>query len=103
MSHSLRKGYVSDVYAIKVPLTNIRYAGGWSTNSTVIESKYIDFTMRHTYAALLFFGYLKKDTPPREPTCRLHPRNNHAGPDLEFSAIAQAPATNMALASSADP
>jgi hypothetical protein len=44
-------------------LTDIRYAGGWSTNSMVLESKYIDFTMRPTHAALLFFGYLKKDTP----------------------------------------
>jgi hypothetical protein len=25
------------------------------------ESKYVDFTIRPTKAALLFFGYLKKD------------------------------------------
>jgi hypothetical protein len=28
-----------------------------------MESKYIDFTMRPTQAALLFFGYMKNDTP----------------------------------------
>ena len=61
--HNLRKGVASDAYAIKAPLTNIRYAWGWSTNSTVLESWYIDFTMRPKQAALLFFDYLKKDTP----------------------------------------
>jgi len=61
-SHSLRKGTASTTYAIKAPLTVIRYAGGWFTNFTVLKSKYIDFTMRPTQAALLFFGYLKKDT-----------------------------------------
>ena len=48
-------------YAIKVRLNDIRYAGGWFTKSTVLEFKYVDFTMRPTKAALLFFGYLKKD------------------------------------------
>ena len=62
-SHSLRKVAASIAYAIKAPLIDIRYAGGWSTNSTVLESKYVDFTMRPTQAALVFFGYLKKDTP----------------------------------------
>ena len=45
-SHNLRKGAASDAYAIKIPLTDIRYAGGWSTSSTILESKYVDFTMR---------------------------------------------------------
>ena len=63
MSHNLRKGVASATYAVKVPLTDIRYAGGWSTNYVVQDSKYIDFTMRHAKAALLFFGYMKKDTP----------------------------------------
>ncbi len=58
----MHKGGASATYAIKVPLTDIRYARGWSTNSTDLESKYIDFTMRATHAALLFFSYLKKDT-----------------------------------------
>ena len=62
-SRSLRKGDASAAYAIKVRLTEIRYAGGWSTSSTVVESKYVDFTMRPTKAALLFFGYMKKDAP----------------------------------------
>ena len=60
-SHDLRKGAASAVYAIKVRLTDIRYGGGWSTNSTLLESKYVDFNMRPTKAALLFFSYLKKD------------------------------------------
>jgi hypothetical protein len=62
-SHTLPKGAASAAYAIKVRLTDIRYAGGWSMNSTVMESKYVDFTMRPTKAALLFFGYLRKDSP----------------------------------------
>ncbi len=35
-----------------------------STSFIVLESKYVDFTMRPTKAALvMFFGYLKKDSP----------------------------------------
>ncbi len=60
-SHILRKGAASAAYAIKVRLTDIRYAGGWSTSSTVPESKYVDFTMKSIEAALLFCGYVKKD------------------------------------------
>ena len=63
MSHNLREGAASVAYAIKAPLADIRYAGGWSTSSTALESKYTDFTMRLTQAALLIFGYLKKYTP----------------------------------------
>jgi len=62
-SHSLRKGAASAAYGIKAPLTDVRYAGDWSTNSTNLESKYVDFTLRPTMTALLLFGYLKKDTP----------------------------------------
>ncbi len=61
--HNLRKGAASAAYALQVILTDIRYAGGWSTISTVLESKYVDFTMRPAKAAFLFFGYLKKVTP----------------------------------------
>ena len=77
-SHNLRKGAASDAYAIKVRLTDIRYAGGWSTISTVLESKYVDFTMRPTKAALLFFGYLKKDAPAYEPRSGYVPRRPDA-------------------------
>ncbi len=38
-SHSLRKGAASAAYAINVRLNDIRYAGGWPTKSTVLESK----------------------------------------------------------------
>ncbi len=62
-SHSLRKGAASAANAIKVPLNDIRYAGGWSTNSTGLESKYIDFSMPPSKAAYIFFGHLKRDTP----------------------------------------
>ncbi len=62
-SRGLRKGAASAAYVIKVRLNDIHYAGGWSTKSTVLESKYVDFTMRSTKAALMFFGYLKKDYP----------------------------------------
>ena len=65
-SHSLRKGAASAANAIKVALTDIRYAGGWSTNSTVLESKYIDFSMPASRAAYIFFGHLKRDTPSEQ-------------------------------------
>ena len=62
-SHNLRKGSASVANAIGVHLTDIRYAGGWSTNSTVMEAKYIDFAMLPTTAARLFFGYMCKGAP----------------------------------------
>ena len=62
-SHSLRKGSASAANAIKVPLPDIRYFGGWSTNSLVLEAKYIDFAMAPTKAAYIFFGHLKRDAP----------------------------------------
>ncbi len=62
-SHILRKGTASAATAIGVRLTDIRYVGGWSTNSTVLEAKYIGFAMLPTRAAHLFFGYLRKDAP----------------------------------------
>ena len=55
-SQSLRKGAASTAYAIGTTLTDIRYAGGWSTNSTVLEAKYIDFTIRPSPTAWIFFG-----------------------------------------------
>jgi hypothetical protein len=61
-SHSLRKGAASAAHAIGARLTDIRYAGGWSTNSTVLEAKYIDFTMQPTPAAWIFFGFLHRGT-----------------------------------------
>jgi len=61
-SHSLRKGAASAAYAIGARLTHIRYVGGWSTNSKVFEAKYIDFTMRPSLAAWIFFGYLYRGT-----------------------------------------
>ena len=62
-SHSLRKGAVSAANAIGVRLTDIRYVSGWSTNSTVLEAKYIDFAMLPTAAARLFFSYMCKGAP----------------------------------------
>jgi hypothetical protein len=66
-SHTLRKGAAStsntESNAIKIPLSDIRYAGGWSTNSTILEAKYNDFAMPPSKAAHIFFGHLKRDTP----------------------------------------
>ena len=42
---------------------NHPYAGGWSTNSNVLEAKYIDFAMAPSKAAYIFFGHLKRDKP----------------------------------------
>ena len=61
-SHNLRKGDASAAYAIGAILTAILYAGGLSANSTVLEAKYIDFTMRPSPTAWIFFGYLYKGT-----------------------------------------
>ncbi len=58
-SHSLRKGAASAANAIKAPLNDIRYSGGWFTNSNVLEAKYIDFAMAPSTAAYIFFGHLK--------------------------------------------
>ncbi len=60
---SLRKRAASAANSIKVPLNDIRYSGGWSTNSKVMEAKYIDFAMAPSMAAYIFFGHLKRDTP----------------------------------------
>jgi len=62
-SHNLRKVAASAANAIGVRLTDIRYVGGWSINSTLPEAKYIDFATLPTPAARLFFGYLLKGTP----------------------------------------
>jgi hypothetical protein len=44
-------------------MTDIRYAGGWSTNSSVLEAKYVDFAMAPTPAAWIFFGWLFRAGP----------------------------------------
>jgi hypothetical protein len=62
-SHSPRKGAASTSNAIKVPLNDIRNARGWSTSSTVLKAKYIDFAMQPSKVAYIFFGHLKRDTP----------------------------------------
>jgi hypothetical protein len=62
-SHSLRKGSASAANAIGVQLPDIRYTGGWSTNSNVLEEKSIDFSMQPTPAAWIFFGWLHKGEP----------------------------------------
>ncbi len=59
----LTQGAAFAAHAIGAHLTDIRYAGGWSTNLTVLESKYIDFTMQPSEGARLFFGFLLKPYP----------------------------------------
>ena len=55
--------FCSSAYAIGAIRADIHYAGGWSTSSTVLEAKYIDFTMRSSLAAWIFFDYLYIGTP----------------------------------------
>ncbi len=55
-SHSLRKGTASAANAIKIAINDIRCAGGWSTNSTVLEAKYIDFAMALSEAAYVLIS-----------------------------------------------
>lgn len=61
-SHSLRMGAASAANAICVPLTKIRYMGGWARNSDVVLD-YIDPTMQPSQAAHLFFGFLLAQQP----------------------------------------
>ena len=49
--------------SVKVPLNDIRYSGGCSTNSNGLEAKYIDFVMAPSRASYIFFGHLKRDKP----------------------------------------
>ncbi len=62
-SHTLRKSSASAANAIGVQLPAIRYTGGWSTHTIVLEEKYIDFSMQPTPSAWTFFGWLHKGGP----------------------------------------
>eukprot|EP00873_Tetraselmis_striata_P020549 jgi/Tetstr1/440813/TSEL_029120.t1 len=56
-SHSLRKGAASAANAIGVPLSHIRYQGGWATNSDVVLD-YIDPNVLPSPGAWFFFGHI---------------------------------------------
>eukprot|EP00873_Tetraselmis_striata_P009924 jgi/Tetstr1/430188/TSEL_020019.t1 len=56
-SHSLRKGAASAANAIGVPLSRIRYQGGWATNSDVVLD-YIDPNVLPSPGARFFFGHI---------------------------------------------
>eukprot|EP00873_Tetraselmis_striata_P034163 jgi/Tetstr1/454427/TSEL_041327.t1 len=56
-SHSLRKGAASAANAIGVPLSHIRYQGGWATNSDVVLD-YIDPNALPSPGAWFFFGHI---------------------------------------------
>eukprot|EP00873_Tetraselmis_striata_P022859 jgi/Tetstr1/443123/TSEL_031179.t1 len=56
-SHSLRKGAASAANAIGVPLSHIRYQGGWATNSDVVLD-YIDPNVLPSHGAWFFFGHI---------------------------------------------
>eukprot|EP00873_Tetraselmis_striata_P040134 jgi/Tetstr1/460398/TSEL_000076.t1 len=54
---SLRKGAASAANAIGVPLSHIRYQGGWATNSDVVRD-YIDPNVLPSPGAWFFFGHI---------------------------------------------
>eukprot|EP00873_Tetraselmis_striata_P029062 jgi/Tetstr1/449326/TSEL_003841.t1 len=56
-SHSLRKGAASAANAIGVPLSHIRYQGGWATKSDVVLD-YIDPNVLPSPVAWFFFGHI---------------------------------------------
>eukprot|EP00873_Tetraselmis_striata_P007881 jgi/Tetstr1/428145/TSEL_018197.t1 len=56
-SHSLRKGAASAANAIGVPLSHIRYQGGWATNYDVVLD-YIDPNVLPSPGAWFFFGHI---------------------------------------------
>eukprot|EP00873_Tetraselmis_striata_P007109 jgi/Tetstr1/427373/TSEL_017537.t1 len=78
-SHSLRKGAASAANAIAVPVSHIRYQGGWATNSDVVLD-YIDPNVLPSPGAWFFFGHIAPSatsksnrTPQRWPSrCLLH-------------------------------
>eukprot|EP00873_Tetraselmis_striata_P009203 jgi/Tetstr1/429467/TSEL_019375.t1 len=53
----LRKGAASAANAIGVPLSHIRYQGGWATNSDVVLD-YIDPNVLSSPSAWFFFGHI---------------------------------------------
>eukprot|EP00873_Tetraselmis_striata_P043278 jgi/Tetstr1/463542/TSEL_008421.t1 len=56
-SHNLRKGAASAANAVGVPLSHIRYQGGWATNSDVVLD-YIDPNILPSPGAWFFFGHI---------------------------------------------
>eukprot|EP00873_Tetraselmis_striata_P010232 jgi/Tetstr1/430496/TSEL_020304.t1 len=78
-SHSLRKGAASAANAIGVPLSHIRYQGGWATNYDVVLD-YIDPNVLPSPGSWFFFGHIAPSatsksnrTPQRWPSqCLLH-------------------------------
>ena len=52
-----RKGAATAAHSVNVPLTLIRYWGGWAAGSDVVM-RYIDVAAPATAAARLFFEYL---------------------------------------------
>eukprot|EP00873_Tetraselmis_striata_P011863 jgi/Tetstr1/432127/TSEL_021584.t1 len=55
--HVLRKGAASAANAIGVPLSHIRYQGGWALNSDVVLD-YIDPNVLPSLGAWFFFGHI---------------------------------------------
>lgn len=56
--HSMRKGAASAAAAAGVPLSKIRYLGGWSAQSITVEKTYIDPTCPASPAGTFFFSWL---------------------------------------------
>eukprot|EP00873_Tetraselmis_striata_P021044 jgi/Tetstr1/441308/TSEL_029559.t1 len=56
-SHSLRKGAASAANAIGLPLSHIRFQGGWATNSDIVLD-YIDPNVLPSPGAWFFFGHI---------------------------------------------
>eukprot|EP00873_Tetraselmis_striata_P041959 jgi/Tetstr1/462223/TSEL_000622.t1 len=57
VAYRLRKGAASAANAIGVPLSHIRYQGGWATNSDVVLD-YIDPNVLPSPGAWFFFGHI---------------------------------------------
>jgi hypothetical protein len=64
-SHNLRRGAASAAYAIGARLMDIRHVSGWSTISSVLDAKYVNFMMQSSPKARMFFGSLIKDPLPQ--------------------------------------
>ena len=65
-SHSLRSGAASAANAVGVSLAHIRWLGGWSRNSDVVQD-YISPAVQFSSEAFAFFGWLTPSAPARGP------------------------------------
>ena len=61
--HSTRAGALSEGNALSIPISTLRYLGGFAVGSSVPEQKYIDPSCPPSPAGQHFFGWLRPPLP----------------------------------------